>query len=66
MCRHETVCKYSRLTLAKQYRFSGPELMRWSNRAKQSPQVVSQEISPRQLDRFYAEIAVTHVDQLLS
>ena len=66
VCRHETVCKYCRLTLAKEYRFSGPEFMRWSYRAEQFPQVVSQEISPRQLDRLHAETAVTHLDQLLS
>lgn len=66
VCRHKTVCKYSRLTLAKQYRFSGPKFMRWSHRAEQFPQVVPKEVSPRQLDRLHAETAVTHFDQLLS
>ena len=66
VCRHKTMRKYSRLTLAKQYRFSGPKFMRWSYRAEQFPQVVPTEVSPRQLDRLHAETAVTHFDQLLS
>jgi hypothetical protein len=39
--------------------------MRQSNRAEQFPQIVSEEISPRKLDRLYAETAITYLDQLL-